>query len=83
MQTNDLLATESVSTWWSQSRLNVDKAQQKEFDGVIAYLAWDIWRERNNLIFENNYSDVQAVSISIKQGLKLDDWLMLMLSMMD
>ena len=60
----DLIAQEEVTfaSWWSAARRCVEKKEQAKLDGVVAYTAWFLWRERNSRVFENNYSSYSAVA---------------------
>ena len=39
-------------------------------DGVVAYTAWFLWRERNSRIFENKYNSLGVVADSIRSATK-------------
>jgi hypothetical protein len=53
---------------WTASRLQVDKENRRDFDGILAYAAWHIWSERNARIFQSKYITVGNVSVLIREA---------------
>ena len=41
----------TFSAWWASTRGSIPARERAALDGVVAYTAWFIWRERNNRIF--------------------------------
>ena len=39
-----------------------------KLDGVVAYTAWFLWRERNSRIFENHYSPFGFVAGQVRSA---------------
>ena len=48
------LSEASFHQWLCNSRKNIDKAQRHGFDTIAALVAWAIWKERNNRVFNNH-----------------------------
>lgn len=47
--------------WWEACRREMVKEQRRNFDGLIIYVAWGIWLQRNARIFNNVYGTVSQV----------------------
>ncbi|CAM0910655.1 unnamed protein product [Alopecurus aequalis] len=58
----------SFSAWWASIRGSVPAGERATLDGVVAYTAWFIWRERNSRIFENKYSSRGIVATLIRSA---------------
>ncbi|BAS99138.1 Os06g0679900 [Oryza sativa Japonica Group] len=41
----------SFISWLCDKRMKVAKAQRRGFDTITALIAWTIWEERNNRVF--------------------------------
>ena len=58
----------SFSAWWASIRGSVPVGERAAHDGVVAYSAWFIWRERNSRSFENKYSSYGIVAALIRSA---------------
>ena len=56
------------SSWWATVRGLVQGKERAILDGVVAYTAWFIWRERNSRIFQNSYSPYVVVAGLIRSA---------------
>ena len=43
--------------------------QRRRFNGVVIYIMWNLWKERNSRIFENVFQTVQQVAYSTKEDI--------------
>lgn len=41
----------TIQEWWSQLRGQLPGAQCKGFDSLFVLIAWQLWKERNALVF--------------------------------
>ena len=61
---------------WRKCQAKFDRRQQKEFDGVMIYFWWNIWKERNRITFQNKSLEPRQVpllcneDIQIQRGVK-------------
>jgi len=39
--------TGSIHNYWRRCRIKIDKGQRRKFDGIVVYLWWNLWKERN------------------------------------
>jgi hypothetical protein len=53
-----------ILAWWETCRKSMVKEQRRNLDGLM-YMAWGIWLQRNNRIFNGVYSTVPQVVDSI------------------
>jgi hypothetical protein len=56
-----LLPNNTTVQWWLTSRKVVTKAHRKVFDSLVLLVAWSLWLERNNRVFNRKISTVVAV----------------------
>lgn len=45
----------SFHLWLCDNRMKVDKAHRRGFDTIAALVAWMIWKERNNRVFNQHH----------------------------
>jgi hypothetical protein len=43
----------SLYKFWRRCRMKVDKNLRRNFDGIIIYFWWNIWKERNRRTFQH------------------------------
>ena len=54
----------SLHTYWRKCRAKIDQDQRRRFDGTIIYFWWNIWKERNRRIFQQqNLQPIQVASL--------------------
>ncbi|WVZ94823.1 hypothetical protein U9M48_040667, partial [Paspalum notatum var. saurae] len=49
----DPISANDIGEWWERAMALVPTARRKEFNGVVIYTMWNIWKERNRRIFEH------------------------------
>jgi len=58
-----------IAKWWEEAASKVPKQDHRRFNGVLIYIVWNLWKERNRRIFENGYRTVQQVASLIKEDI--------------
>ena len=58
-----------IAKWWEEAASKVPKQDRRRFSGVLIYIVWNLWKERNRRIFENKYRTVQQVASLIKEDI--------------
>ena len=54
----------SIYSFWLRCRRKIDKNHRKEVDGILIYFWWNIWKERNRRIFQQqNLPPIQVASL--------------------
>jgi hypothetical protein len=51
----------STEEWWIAARKVVPKVIRRDFDTISILLHWQVWKERNARIFQNEFSTVERV----------------------
>jgi hypothetical protein len=52
----------SIVDWWPPARKHIHNSQRKGFDTMFALVAWSLWLERNERVFNNKA--LQAVQLA-------------------
>lgn len=47
----------------------VPKQERRRFNGVVIYIVWNLWKERNRRIFENVHKTAQQVASMTKEDI--------------
>jgi len=58
-----------ISDWWETTAKMVHKNQRRDFNGLVIYIMWNLWKKRNRRIFENKLLSMQQVAERIKENL--------------
>jgi hypothetical protein len=53
-------------SWWEKAVTVVPLTERKCFNGMVIYTFWNLWKERNKRIFNNNYESVMQVASRTK-----------------
>ena len=54
----------SIYSFWLRCRRKIDKNRRNEVDGILIYFWWNIWKERNRRIFQQqNLQLIQVASL--------------------
>ncbi|KAG8062490.1 hypothetical protein GUJ93_ZPchr0003g17030 [Zizania palustris] len=48
--------------WWQKACTTVTRNQRKNFSGLLMYLWWNVWKERNRRVFQNSFQSISFVS---------------------
>ena len=59
----------SLAEWWEIEASRVPKQDCRRFNGIVIYIMWNLWKERNRRIFENVFQTVQKVACSTKEDI--------------
>jgi hypothetical protein len=55
----------ALAPWWLASRRSLSKERRRGFDSPVTLVWWNIWRERNNWVFND----------AMKQAAELASWI--------
>ena len=58
-----------ISDRWETTAKIVHKNQRRDFNSLVIYIMWNLWKERNQRIFENKLLSMQQVAERIKEDL--------------
>ncbi|KAG0515570.1 hypothetical protein BDA96_10G289700 [Sorghum bicolor] len=51
-----------MAKWWGEEASKVPKQECKWFNGILIYIVWNLWKERNRRIFGNAHMTAQQVA---------------------
>ncbi|WVZ55170.1 hypothetical protein U9M48_005869 [Paspalum notatum var. saurae] len=51
----------SIEDWWTTALQNKPKDKKRTIAGILMYIAWNIWKERNRRIFNNKQASPSVV----------------------
>jgi hypothetical protein len=57
-----------MAKWWEEAS-KVPKQDRKRFNGILIYIVWNLWKERNRRIFENTHMTAQQVASLAKEDI--------------
>ena len=58
-----------IAEWWEDAASKIPKQERKCFNGVLIYIVWNLWKERNRRIFENEFKTAQQVASLTKEDI--------------
>ena len=56
-------------SWWDKA-VTVPLRERRHFNGMVLYTFWNLWKERNRRIFNNNSESVMQVAARIKDDIE-------------
>jgi hypothetical protein len=56
-----------IRAWWEEAARKVPKSERRRLNRVVIYTFWNIWKERNRIIFNNAVETVPQVTARIKE----------------
>jgi hypothetical protein len=59
-----------ILSWWEKAVTVVPLTERKRFNGMVIYTFWNLWKERNRRIFNNNYESVMQVAARTKDDIE-------------
>ena len=60
----------SIHNYWQKCRAKIDKDQRRVFDGIMIYLWWNVWKERNRRISQNILMQPRQVAFLCKEEIE-------------
>jgi len=58
-----------LATWWEDVASKVPKQERRTFNGVLIYVVWNLWKERNRRIFKNEHKTSEQVAYLAKEDI--------------
>jgi len=58
-----------IAKWWEEAASKVPMQDRRRFNGILIYIVWNLWKERNRRIFENEHKTVQQVASLTKEDI--------------
>ena len=55
--------------WWEDAATKVPKQECRTFNEVFIYIVWNLWKERNWRIFENEHKTSAQVASLTKEDI--------------
>jgi hypothetical protein len=62
--------TGSIHSYWRKCRIKFSNRQRKNFDGIIIYFWWNIWKERNRRAFQQTSLQANQVASLCKDDIQ-------------
>ncbi|WVZ91565.1 hypothetical protein U9M48_037717 [Paspalum notatum var. saurae] len=63
----DIASSSSIKNWWEAASSLLPKNQKRDFNGIVIYTLWNLWKERNRRIFESNTLTPLQIALRIKE----------------
>ncbi|KAM0852736.1 hypothetical protein ACQ4PT_051550 [Festuca glaucescens] len=57
----------SVDEWWNAERARISSARKRDFDGLLIYMVWNVWKEINHQIFSHESKDEESVAFVVHE----------------
>jgi hypothetical protein len=58
-----------LANWWEDVASMIPKQERRTFNGALIYIVWNIWKERNRRIFENEHQTAEQVAYLAKEDI--------------
>jgi len=56
----------SIYNYWCRCKWKFDKTQRRDVDEILIYFWWNIWKERNRMIFQQKHLNLRQVAFICK-----------------
>jgi hypothetical protein len=57
----------NINDWWEAASSLLPKTQKCDFNSIVIYTRWNLWKERNRRIFKNSSLTHIQVALRIKE----------------
>ena len=58
-----------IAKWWEDAASKISKQERRRFNGTLIYIVWNLWKERNRRIFQNEFKTAQQVASMTKEDI--------------
>ena len=58
-----------LADWWEDVASMIPKQERQTFNGALIYIVWNIWKEMNRRIFENEHQTAEQVAYLAKEDI--------------
>jgi hypothetical protein len=59
-----------IKAWWEEIARKVPTTERRWLNGMVIYIFWNIWKERNKRIFNNTSETGLQVAARIKDDIE-------------
>jgi hypothetical protein len=59
-----------IKAWWEETSMKVPATERRRLNGMVIYIFWNIWKERNRRIFNNISETGLQVAARIKDDIE-------------
>lgn len=64
---------QGLGSWWLDQRERLDHSNRSAYDSMLILLAWTVWKERNNRVFDRaSRSPTQLFAVIVAE---VEDWI--------
>lgn len=57
-------------SWWEEAAARIVKQKKRNFNGMVIYALWNIWKEMNRIIFSNAHEAALQVASRVKEDIE-------------
>jgi hypothetical protein len=58
-----------LSSWWEEIVPKITREERRRFNGLVIYICWNLWKERNRRIFNNAHESALQVASKVKEDI--------------
>ena len=59
----------SIVEWWEHAASKIQKQDRRRFNGMVIYIMWNLWKERNRRILKNVHKTAQQMAFLTKEDI--------------